>query len=217
MENKIYYSGAWRIPNYECLDCKKLMYIAPSRPRLRCVTCSRKKINKESYTSCTCSNCGCEFFRQRGLLNTNAKKSSRKSNRVFCNQSCSGSYNNKHKTHGCRRSKLEAFLEVILKENYPEIRIECNTTSAIGYELDFYFPDFNFAIEINGIFHYEPIFGETKLERIKYTDKQKILLCEQKNIELLVIPTLEGHLSKAVKSKYKQQIIKILDNVISRG
>jgi hypothetical protein len=33
--------------------------------------------------------------------------------------------------------------------------------------LDFYFPELRFAIELNGITHYEPIYGEDKFEKIK--------------------------------------------------
>ena len=37
---------------------------------------------------------------------------------------------------------------------------------AINSELDVYVPSLNLAFELNGIFHYEPIYGEKKLNQI---------------------------------------------------
>lgn len=42
------------------------------------------------------------------------------------------------------------------------------------------------AIEFNGIHHYKPIYGQSKLERIQKNDRQKIKSCQEKNIELYI-------------------------------
>ena len=43
------------------------------------------------------------------------------------------------------------------------------------------------AFELNGIFHYEPIFGLEKLNKVKTNDSRKILACAEKGIGLAVI------------------------------
>ena len=80
--------------------------------------------------------------------------------------SCAATYNNKNKTHGTRRSKLECFIEKKLSELYPDLTIHYNQKDTINSELDIYIPSFKLAFELNGIFHYEPIYGEEKLNQI---------------------------------------------------
>jgi hypothetical protein len=121
-----------------------------------------------------------------------------KTGKLFCSQSCSVIYQNKHKTSGTRRSKFESWLEQELRFLYPNIDIVCNQTNVIGYELDFYFPKLNLAFEINGIFHFEPIYGQKKLIETQTNDKKKIELCKIKNIDLYQFDT----------SKFKQFTIK---------
>ena len=41
-----------------------------------------------------------------------------------------------------------------------------NNSTTISSELDFYFPQLKLAIEINGIVHYEPIYGSNKFDKI---------------------------------------------------
>ena len=111
-----------------------------------------------------------------------------KSGHVFCDQSCAAKYNNAHKKYGARRSKLEVWLEDRLRELYPYLDLYCNRNDAIGMELDFYFPALKLAFEINGIFHYEPIYGGTEglVERVK-KDTQKFERCNESGITLTVI------------------------------
>jgi hypothetical protein len=56
-----------------------------------------------------------------------------------------------------------------------------------GYELDIYIPQLNLAFEINGIFHYKPIFGEEKLAKIIKKDTIKKQRCEQAGIVLHIL------------------------------
>lgn len=59
-----------------------------------------------------------------------------------------------------------------------------NDRTAIGLELDLYFPSLSMAIEINGVFHYMPIYGQRKLERITRNDQLKLERCRLKCIDL---------------------------------
>lgn len=144
-----------------------------------------------------CANCNREFSRQSA-----ATKQS-KSGRQFCSQSCATTYNNTHKTHGTRRSKLESYLEERLRAEFPDLVLVCNNKDAIGSELDFYFPQLRLAIELNGIFHYEPIYGTDKLEQVQANDQQKSLRCAAAGIEFCTIDTSTvDHVTNIIKERY---------------
>lgn len=135
----------------------------------------------------------------------------KKSTNHFCSQSCSTSYNNKHKVTGNRRSKLEMWLEENLNKKYPNLKIDYNKSSVIGSELDIYIPSLNIAFELNGIFHYEPIFGVGKLNQIKNNDVSKSKACFDAKIDLCVIDTSQ---QKYVKPSTSQKYLDIIDNII---
>lgn len=109
--------------------------------------------------------------------------------KLFCSQSCAATFNNKNKTTGTRRSKLEIFLEQELTHLYPNLEIIYSAKTSIGSELDIFVPSLNIAFEIQGIFHYEPIYGQEKLEQIQKNDLEKIQKCKELGINLVHIDT----------------------------
>ena len=111
-----------------------------------------------------------------------------KSGNLFCSKSCSTKYNNENKKSGSRRSKLEMWIEEQLKNKY-EFEIIFNGKDTINSELDIYIPSLKLAFELNGIFHYEPIYGDEKLKTIKNNDNKKFQACLERKIELCVIDT----------------------------
>lgn len=128
----------------------------------------------------------CEFCKRPA----NQRKSAFLDKRIknhFCSQSCAASFNNSHKTIGNRRSKLEIWLENRLVETFPNIIFFFNEKSAIDSELDIYIPSLKLAFELNGIFHYEPIFGAEKLSQIKNNDHRKYQACLEHGIDLCII------------------------------
>jgi len=108
------------------------------------------------------------------------------SRKKFCCQSCAATYNNMHKTKGTRVSKLEIWLQKKLTELY-DFEIKFNSKSEINSELDIYVPHLKLAFELNGPFHYEPIFGKDKLEKIQNNDERKFQACLESSIELCII------------------------------
>lgn len=110
----------------------------------------------------------------------------------FCSQSCAAKFNNRHRTSGYTRSQLEEWIEEQLEVDFPELDIRFNEKELLdGLELDIYFPELRFAVEINGIFHYEPIYSKENFKRRVELDKQKQQLCNKKGVELLIINTSE--------------------------
>lgn len=174
-----------------CSKIKRIPFSAYNQSETGNHFCSRScaatyrnihRINKNSKKG-NCKNCNCEIKIQNAVY----KKS--KTGNNFCSRSCAATYNNTHKTTGNRRSKLEKYLESELIQLYPNLGIHFNRKDAINSELDIYIPSLNLAFELNGIFHYEPIFGGEKLLKTQNNDKRKFQACYENNIELCIIDT----------------------------
>lgn len=165
----------------------------------------------EGTVTTTCGNCKTVLTKS-----TSIKKGS-KSGFIFCSKSCAATYNNKHKTHGTRRSKLETYIEEQLKTDFPQLTILYNSKEAIESELDFFFPQLRLAIELNGIFHYEPIYGTDKFDKIQNNDRQKILKCAERGIELCIIDSSQcKYLNDKAKLKYYSIVKEIINLNIGR-
>lgn len=132
----------------------------------------------------------------------------------FCNHSCAITYTNAHKKHGTRRSKLEIWLEQQLLTLYPNLEFHFNRVDAINSELDIYIPSLKLAFELNGIFHYEPIFGEAKLNQTQNNDQRKFQACAEKGISLCVIDVSQ---QKYFKEQSSQKYLDIVTNIIQQN
>jgi hypothetical protein len=143
------------------------------------VKCAARTIKIEKGQSrerIPCRNCGKDVFKVRSQI--------KKTKNTFCNSSCFAIYSNANKETGCRRSKLECWLQPELQRNFPNLDILFNDKSTIKSELDIYIPSLRLAIEINGLFHYKPIFGEKKFLQIQNNDTKKVRLCKENDIRL---------------------------------
>lgn len=151
-----------------------------------------------------CKQCGAEFLKKESQI--------KKFPNHFCCSSCAAIYNNTHKTKGTRRSKLEQYLEKELPLAYPSLDFKFNQKDAINSELDIYVPSLKLAFELNGIFHYEPIYGAEKLSQIKNNDDRKFQACLEKGISLCVIDS-----SKQVyfTEKSSKKYLDIICNIIN--
>lgn len=144
--------------------------------------CSRTCVGKSQRDKqiLTCNQCNTQFIRIPSQI---------RSVNTFCSQSCAVTYNNTHKTKGCRVSKLELFLQSELVKKYPTLVFDFNKKDAINSELDIYIPSLKLAFELNGIFHYEPIYGKEKFCQIQNNDNRKFQACLERGIELCIIDT----------------------------
>ena len=154
-----------------------------------------------------CGNCNKKIV----ILPRRKRKS--KSGKVFCNRSCSVTYHNTHKTAGTRRSKLEKWLEIQLNKIYPNLNIIYNDKKTINSELDIYIPSLHLAFELNGIFHYEPIFGKEKLASIQNNDDRKFQACLEQHIELVMIDSSGLKHFNEINCK---PFLKIIRNIINK-
>lgn len=170
-----------------CSCCKKEFYKRPSlikKHKTHC--CSRKctrKINdprkgKGQKAFILVGPCVyCDKLVKRKVRSKNGF--------IFCNKSCAAKHNNKYKKP--HRSIAEFFVERCLQIDYPTLTCLFNSKDIIGLELDIYIPVLKLAIEINGIFHYRPIYGEKILRRNQKNDKIKQERCHQIGIKLIQI------------------------------
>jgi hypothetical protein len=131
---------------------------------------------------------------------------------IFCSRSCAASYNNTHKTHGTRVSKLERWMAEKLTALHPSLEIHYNRKDAINSELDIYIPSLKLAFELNGPFHYEPIFSEEQLKSIQNNDQRKLQACLERGIELCVIDTSKhSYVKESTCKPYLDIVLQIIE------
>lgn len=164
----------------------------------KCVGAFQSLLKSKTFL---CQQCNTPFVRT-----TSTSKS--KSGFLFCSQSCSAKWNNTHKTKGTRVSKLEVWLSQKLPALYPNIEFRFNRKDAIDSELDIFIPSLKLAFELNGIFHYEPIYGQEKLSSIQSNDNRKFQACLERGIELCIIDVTPFKNFKEQKAKAYLDIIK---------
>ena len=152
----------------------------------------------------TCKQCKKKFTKRQGEIKNSPNH--------FCSRSCSATYQNTHKTKGTRISKLELWLAEQLPLLYPKLGFHFNRKDAITSELDIYIPSLKLAFELNGIFHYEPIFGKEKLKQIKNNDDRKFQACIEKGIELC---TIDSSTLTYFKPQKAQRYLAIICEIIN--
>ena len=154
--------------------------------------CSRKCANLfhgKSRTTKPCSACGkpvSKFNFYAKLMEKGVYKN------CFCSRICRNRFGIKTGTNSTpsNRSKLEIDLEKHLRYIFPDLKIKCNDRKVLFIgELDFYFPELNYAIELNGEYHFRDIHNDGGLKKRQGYDKIKKALCKNKNISLRVIDT----------------------------
>ena len=198
----------------ECYHCNKIFYnekrfiiydLKTDRRRHRfCSTKCHYDYHKTKL-KCVCSYCGSIFDRIPAEIPA--------SGRSFCSHSCAAIYNNTHKTKGIRVSKAEKHIQKELEKRYPNLSMLFNDSTIINSELDIYIPSLKFAVEINGIFHYEPIFGKDKLNKIQNNDGRKFQACLDREIELCISDMSQMKYFKEERcNKYFNIITTIVDN-----
>jgi hypothetical protein len=202
---------------FECINCENI-FIADRRSVKRslglikssgrntinycCSKCQRRYEERLSTIKSKCVNCNTPIEKKLSQI--------RKNN--FCSMSCSATYNNKNKKTGTKRSKMEIWIEDELKKLY-NFEIIFNGKETINSELDIYIPSLNLAFELNGIFHYEPIYGEEKLKNILNNDNRKIQACIEKKIELCII---DASASKKFKAERDIKYLNIINEIIKK-
>ena len=74
------------------------------------------------------------------------------------------------------------------------------------------FQSLKLAFELNGIFHYEPIYGKKKLAQIQNNDSRKFQACIENNIEFCLIDVSQ---LKYFKPQNAQKFLDIITSIIN--
>lgn len=95
----------------------------------------------------------------------------------------------------CKHSNLELELENFFNDNNIKFEYQKRFNWLGLQSLDFYLPDYNVAIECQGIQHFSfkkssKIFTEEKMIKTKELDKRKKDLCDENNIKLIYYSNL---------------------------
>ena len=138
--------------------------------------CSDNRVtNKAEIYTHVCTTCQTEF------------QSDRKDSK-FCGRQCKGKHDiGRNRKISKNRSKAEAYLFNRIRHEFPEIALLANDRAFLegGLEIDIFLPELSLAIEVNGPFHYRPIYGEERLERAQHNDQLKKENLENRSVELL--------------------------------
>ena len=88
-----------------------------------------------------------------------------------------------------KRSKAEAYLESIIRREFPKEDLICNDRLALhsGLELDLHLRTSKIAVELNGPTHYRPLYGKKSLADTQRNDRDKARECGYRKIMLLVV------------------------------
>lgn len=166
--------------------------------KLFCSRACRVK-NYQRRITMPCKICGESVTR---LLSEHRKS---KSGNIFCSPECGTIWSNYMGKKFHSRSALEVAIEEQLRTDFPELEVVCGSNSAIGAELDIYFPSQKIAIEVHGAYHYYPVRGDWgKFMKTLRNDARKMRMAKDAGIKLYVLNTSKMRGKKAFDSYYRQ-------------
>ena len=188
---------------------------------LNCSQCKKEFLSFKNLINCS-EECKLQsrrkFVKQCQRCNTEYK--AEKKDSKFCSHSCRSKelslHNYAHERSGATRSKMELYIQENLTKDYPLLEKLYNVKNVIGSELDVYIPSLKLAIELNGIFHYEPIYGQDHLDKIQNRDKQKLITCYEQGIELLIINMGDKGFTKKFAKEIYFQINNLVKSLLGR-
>ena len=128
----------------------------------------------------TCDQCGVIFKKQKCII--------RRSNSNFCSTVCFSkhSFDKNFIEREFQRLAEELDIDFCIHDR-KTLRNPKETDGRKGLELDFYFPQVKYAVEINRQSHYKPLYGEERLAAQKVRDSKKKRQCKELGIRLRVV------------------------------
>jgi len=162
------------------IKAKRAKFFEKQKEKIKNMKLDLIAINKNSSYIIYCNKCEKDFFILNSLFNTRYN-----SNIEICTV-CNPLYNNK--------SILESDIFNYIKQLYNGNIIQSDKTILKGKELDIYLPEYNVAIEFNGLYWHSELFKD------KQYHLNKTIMCKKQGIRLVHIFEDEW--------LYKQDIVK---------
>ena len=206
---------------FKCGDCGNLFTTSLLIFRAgtgKCLECAKEEMVKDKRTDTNIIKEMIESKNDNIWLNQNEYKTASKNNLLIRCGTCGNifkmSYANYRKdwfSGKCRRCSEKSTGEKQIAQVLDRYKI--NYTRQEHFDgklrdvkpipLDFYLPDYNMAVEFDGILHYEPMYGEEKFKKTLLHDDMKNWYCKWNNIDLLRIPYWEGsHIEEILIEKF---------------
>lgn len=192
---------------HKCTMCDAIFSRPPSLiDNKKKLFCSSDCHNKFQDTKVTlkCNVCGVSFRISPVYAN--------RTNMHFCSQTCSSKYVVNGKVFEEEFWKLVSPLGLVCDRN--DRKVLMNTlpqyfpNKRFALELDFYFPDIAYAVEINGAPHLWPIYGDVALQSRKARDIRKKHICKEAGITLRTIKVDSPYLEDIIP-KFKRAVWEI--------
>lgn len=189
------------------------LFTSSGKDKLTLKYCSRACRDKgtQDRVTVTCANCGKKLERQRYELDVKDK--------FFCDIQCYHEYLKKNPLCqiGYNVSKLERLLRWAIIQITPNQPFTFNDRKILnGLEFDIFFSQLKCAVEVNGIWHFKLMGHTHNLEKTQENDRKKKILCEEKDIKLLVlectdtIAMLPSNMKKLIP--YIQQYVEFMNS-----
>lgn len=116
-------------------------------------------------------------------------------------------------TESVAENLVRDLIEIHFNKKFPSVRPDFlkSRFSQKNLELDMYNHEMKLAFEYNGIQHYEPIYGEQRLQVSLRNDQEKIQLCQQQGVTLITLKYAKNHSSD--KYLFLKEIVQKLNAV----
>ncbi len=164
----------------KCDECGDKIFRPPSilkdRKNLFCsIECH--DVFQNCKTKVKCEKCGKKIWKSPSAM---------KERHYFCSMKCFSKYGFAESFVETEFENLIKPLKIVYQRNDRSVLYGCAKNGG-GLELDFYFPEIKFAVEVNGVCHYKPIYGEDALAGQKVRDRNKRRACKRRGIILRVV------------------------------
>lgn len=207
-----------RYPNHCCsIECRNKNN--DKRIEVNCDQCSRvfrlppslNKGQKNIFCSVNCHNLfqttkqeiECAWCKKKFIQHKCVIKRAKHSKNC-CSRDCAAKFVYK-------KSFIESEFEKLLTPLGIEFERNCRTIIK-PMELDFYFPNLKFAVEINGAAHYKPIYGLSVLKKQKDRDRRKRKIC--KNLGIKIRTVKPGNCTNGTYLRRLKQVIREIKRII---
>lgn len=193
-----------RLKSLLCPFCKDCQYKQTLKRHLK--VCPNNPDN--SLIKVPCANCGTPLQVTPKYFNRTRHGNN------FCNKSCAAFHRHKNgQIKKTNRSKAEIKILEAINQKFPELEVLCNNRTLLsGLELDLYIPSLKLGIEYNGPLHYQPIFGQEKLEKGQRYDTMKAQRAYDLGIRILTLPHYAALLPEQIK-----QTLELIENLVDLG